>query len=132
MDPLRVGNELSKATLAYLCISTGLGVGVPAGSAYAFLYLGLNALRNFAADLSAKHGSRIREWRDNFKHFKWGKMTDSILVTSLAYVAISAIMPPLTYSVAYWGLPMAVAVPAAMMMIDGSFNTFTRYLRAVL
>ena len=65
-------------------------MGVSAAMRNAFIYLGLNAVRNITADLIAKHRFRPQYWLKHLEHIKWGKLTDSLLVTALAFPLLTS------------------------------------------
>ncbi|MFA6549325.1 MAG: hypothetical protein WCT39_05315, partial [Candidatus Margulisiibacteriota bacterium] len=130
--PLSRGGQLLKTGICFAGLMAGLPIpsvgvimGVPLEFHEAFVYLGLNALRNFAADLSAKHS--IGEWGNFLHHVKWNKMTDSMLVTSLGYVILSSLIAALRPIV---GEDAArFVIPVILTLLDGALQIITRLIR---
>jgi hypothetical protein len=77
-----LGDQLFKigASLTAMTLPT---LGMPDQMKNTLAYLSLNAARNIIADLGAKH--RVTSWRKHLDHIKVGKLTDSLLVTSLTF-----------------------------------------------
>ncbi|MFA6170476.1 MAG: hypothetical protein WCW67_05195 [Candidatus Margulisiibacteriota bacterium] len=103
-------------------------LGVPTDFYHAFAYLSLNAARNVAADLVAKHGRDVTVWWKNADHIKWDKLTDSLLVTSGAYMFLSTLKDILHAH--YGGAKIEwLVTPFLITTLDGFINSVTRKYR---
>ncbi|MFH1390125.1 MAG: hypothetical protein ABIH56_05350 [Candidatus Margulisiibacteriota bacterium] len=135
VTPLTWGGLLVKVGFSFYAMLgqvnlplVGISLGVPTEFHMAFTYLSLNAARNLAADLVAKHGLSPRECWANKKHIKWEKLMDSLVVTSTAYLFLSSLKDYLHGQLGSSPLEWAFT-PMAITLADGTYNWLTRKYR---
>ncbi len=123
----KVGASLYLMMEGFPLLNLGI-LGVPLDFLEAFSYLTLNAARNVFADLGAKHGWNIRQWRAHPEHLKITKLTTSLIVTSLSYPLLS-FMKNMTYF-EFGDSPWVwVATPLTLTMLDGAIQYVSRKMR---
>ena len=123
------GGVIIRATGALAVVTQGY-FGIPLNLREAFVYLSVNAGRNIFSDLMPKHGVSLKRWVHNFsQHIKWRKLTDAMMVTAVAYTALSSLKKFMHLKFGAHIEYEMIAVPVSLTIVDSTIQFVTRKLR---